>query len=68
MRELDRLLGGFLEQHYAALSAEEIGHFEAILDLPDPELYGYLLGRDIPADPAIRDLLQRVCDHGSYST
>jgi antitoxin CptB len=67
MRELDQLLNGFLDRHYGALSAPEIGCFEAILDLPDPELYGYLLGRAVPADPAMQALLQRICDHGAYS-
>ena len=63
MRELDTLLGRFLEQHAAALSAAEIGRFEAILELPDPVLYGYLLGRGTHPDPPVAALIERIRNH-----
>jgi antitoxin CptB len=64
MRELDRLLSGFLEHQFTKLSDAEIESFEAVLELPDPELYGYLLGRATPASPQIGALIQRIRDHG----
>ena len=66
MRELDELLGGFLEQYYVGLSGAERAHFEAILNLPDPELYSYLLGRETPADPELKQLIQRIRDYRSH--
>ncbi len=65
-RELDRLLSGFLEQQYATLEEAEIRHFEAILELPDPELYRYLLGRAIPVDPHLAALIERIRNGNSH--
>ncbi len=63
MAELDTLLGRFLETEYARLTPLEISHFEAILELPDPELYGYLLGRATHPNPDLAALIQRLCDN-----
>jgi succinate dehydrogenase flavin-adding protein (antitoxin of CptAB toxin-antitoxin module) len=60
MRELDAVLEGFLEQAGAALDARDIERFEAILELPDPKLYAYLLGRDEHDDPDIARLFERI--------
>jgi antitoxin CptB len=64
MRELDRLLSGFLEQHYGELTKRQRAEFEAILEFPDPQLYAYLLGRAAPTDPRLAELIQRIRDHG----
>jgi antitoxin CptB len=50
MREMDLLLGGFADRHLDGLSAEQLDRFEALLELPDPELYGWILGRE-PVPP-----------------
>ena len=60
MRELDTLLSRFLEHQFATLSGAEIRHFESILELPDPQLYGYLLGREIPTDANLAQLIARI--------
>ena len=60
MRELDSVLLGFLDAHAAALGETEIATFERILELPDPVLYDYLLGRRAPTDAAIAALLERI--------
>lgn len=44
MKELDLLLLAWLEGHWPSASREEREAFGQILDLPDPELAGYLLG------------------------
>ncbi len=43
MRELDELLLRYLECHYPASSSGDKAAFQALLELPDPELLGYLL-------------------------
>ncbi|MGE0082395.1 MAG: succinate dehydrogenase assembly factor 2 [Thiohalomonadaceae bacterium] len=48
--ELDLLLEAFLRQGYAALDTRETAAFEALLDLPDPQLLRYLLGLESPDD------------------
>jgi antitoxin CptB len=60
MREIDALLAAFLERWGARLTANEIATFEEILELPDPTLHSYLLGRSAPNDAAIAELIERI--------
>ena len=60
MRELDALLLGFVDASATALTEAEIACFEAILELPDPMLHAYLLGRSAPADEATVALIERI--------
>ena len=50
-READLILGPFAEQRLAALSPAELDAFEVLLDQPDHDLYGWIIGRS-PAPPA----------------
>jgi len=49
MRELDELLLQYLEQRYELAPDSEKAAFCALLELPDPELVGYLLQQEVPA-------------------
>jgi len=60
MRELDAVLAGFLERSFAAMNAADRERMAVILDLPDPELHAYLVGRAVPEDPAYAALLRRI--------
>jgi len=60
MRELDALLLAFIDAHGARLGDAEIACFEAILELPDPTLHAYLLGRSAPADASTTELIERI--------
>ena len=60
MRELDALLLEFVDASVAGLSEAEIAAFERILELPDPVLHSYLLGRSAPTDSATVALLERI--------
>ena len=55
MRELDDLLLNYLQQKYGQAADADKQAFRTILQLPDPELVGYLLNNKPPADE-----LQRV--------
>ena len=48
MKELDLLLIRWLDRRFDAASEAERGEFEALLELPDPQLAGYLLRREVP--------------------
>lgn len=63
MRELDAVLSQFLERHGASLTAADIATFERILDLPDPELHAYLVGRSVPADSVTAAFIARIRGH-----
>jgi antitoxin CptB len=60
MRELDALLLKFLDANATRLSEAEITCFEGILELPDPTLHAYLLGRSAPTDGLTVALIERI--------
>jgi antitoxin CptB len=45
-REMDMLLGGFADRHLAEFSPGQLDRFEALLQNSDPDLYGWIIGRD----------------------
>lgn len=52
MRELDVVMQRYLELRYGAATAAERLAFESLVEQQDPLLLAYLMGREIPADPA----------------
>ncbi len=60
MRELDELLLRYLENRYRTADADEKAAFEAVLELPDPELNGYLLQRHVPSTKSIADAITHI--------
>jgi len=44
MRELDILVGGFVDARLDTLASAELDELEALLDLPDAELLSWLAG------------------------
>jgi antitoxin CptB len=60
MRELDVLLLRYLEEEYPRASPEERDAFARILELQDPEIFGYLVGRDSPAEASLRHVVVRI--------
>ena len=48
-REMDLVLGRFVDAKVAALLDEEIDDLEALMEVPDPELYLWIAGTaDVP--------------------
>jgi antitoxin CptB len=60
MRELDRILEGFVDSGYEALSPAEKLQFADFLEFPDPDLHAYLVGRAEPMDSELARLLTRI--------
>jgi antitoxin CptB len=60
MKELDLLLERFGRRALPAASPPERQAFEALLELPDPVLAGYLLGGMTPQDPETAHLVMRI--------
>ena len=60
MRELDVLLQRYLDQRYAHAPQEEQQAFEALLELQDPQLFAYVVGREQPVDPHIENVVARL--------
>ena len=60
MRELDVLLTRYLERTYPDTSPGERAVFGQLLELPDPELFGYLVGRTVPGEAIQREIVARI--------
>lgn len=62
MRELDQLLLRYLENEYATSDEGKKSAFRELLQLPDPQLIGYLLGGETPVDAKIANVVSRIQD------
>jgi antitoxin CptB len=60
MRELDVLLQRYLDQRYPLAPKEEQQAFEALLELPDPQLFAYVVSREQPSDPHSVNVITRL--------
>jgi antitoxin CptB len=61
IREVDLILGRFADARLAGMSAAELDAFEALLDTPDQDVLGWVLGEmPVPPDrdtPFLRQLI-----------
>jgi antitoxin CptB len=62
MRELDVLLERYLQQRYPSAPIAEQQAFEALLELPDPQLFAFLMRRETPADPEWVHVIAKLAD------
>lgn len=49
-KEMDLLLGPFADACLDGFDAARLAEYEAILDLPEPDLYEWIVGRSAPHD------------------
>lgn len=60
MRELDILLEGYLNKQYERASQGEQHAFKKLLALTDPQLYGYLLGKQVPTEKPLQKVVNQI--------
>lgn len=60
MRELDELLMCFLARRYSTLDANNQKTFEVLLDYPDAVLLELLMGRMMPADRDVANIVHEI--------
>ncbi len=68
MKELDLLTLGYLERYYRDAPVEEQQAFADLLELQDPRLMGYILGRETPVDAAttrVVSMMRTMLHHSS---
>ena len=58
-RELDLLLGPFADRHLDGLNDTEMSEYEALLTMPDPDVYDWILGQ-AEAPPAVASGVLRL--------
>ncbi len=63
MRELDELLVKYLEEHYRGSSEAHKQAFRQLLELQDPELLRYLLGKLVASDEYVAHVLAQIRSH-----
>jgi antitoxin CptB len=64
MKELDVLLGRYAAAALAQAGPAERRLLARLLDLPDPQLAGYFLGGEVPAEPEMAALVTRITTSG----
>ncbi len=63
-RELDQLLGGWLENKFMSASIDRQSAFAALLEQQDPDLWDWLLGNGAAADPRQQAIIDEIrADH-----
>ncbi|MGH8496046.1 MAG: succinate dehydrogenase assembly factor 2 [Gammaproteobacteria bacterium] len=60
MRELDVLLDRYMDWRYAQAGPAERAAFQELLELPDPVLIDYLMGRLTAPEPEKADVVARI--------
>lgn len=60
-REMDLILGPFADQHLAAMSKAETGHYEALLEEADQDLFPWISGA-LPAPARFAALIRVIAD------
>jgi antitoxin CptB len=59
-REMDLILGRFADAEIAALSVDELGELERLIEVPDVDLYTALTGNTEPAPDYASALFARI--------
>jgi antitoxin CptB len=57
-KEMDLLIGSFADAHLAAFGSDQLDRFEALLDVPEPVVYDWILGRGDPPDDYNHDVMK----------
>ena len=60
MRELDQLLGWYLDSRYACGDEAAKLAFSTLLDQPDPDLWDWLSGRSVPKHAPWRNIIDEI--------
>ena len=58
--ELDIVLQRFMDRHYAQLGAAELQQFDALLDLPDNDLWDMITTRKELEDKSLQAVLRQL--------
>ncbi len=58
--ELDLMLRRFLDRRFDTLAAPQRRALDELLQLQDPQLADYLMGRARPLDPSLAELVARI--------
>ena len=60
MRELDLIMGRFADAHVDRMAPAELDEWERLMEVPDPELLGWVTGRSPPQPDEDTPMLRRL--------
>jgi antitoxin CptB len=60
MRELDQLLGWYLDVRYPLAAEMDKAAFSTLLDEQDPQLWEWLVGQSVPEKPEWRAIIDEI--------
>ncbi len=63
-KEADILIGGFADREVPTMDAADLDAFEALLEVPDQELYAWITGNEPPPPDFDNPMLDRVRQFG----
>lgn len=61
-QEMDLLIGSFADSHLGGFDSQQLSRFEALLDVPEPVVYDWILGRTQPPAEFDHDVLRLLLD------
>jgi antitoxin CptB len=64
MRELDLLLTRYVDEEYRTAAPEQQEAFRRLLEIQDPVMHAYFLGRETPPDVVLASLIARITAGG----
>jgi antitoxin CptB len=57
-READLIIGPFADKHLESLDAAQLDAFEHLLEAPDQDLYGWIIGREPTPEAYDTDVME----------
>jgi len=60
IKEMDLILTAFCERELSGLNEAELDQFEALLEIPDQDLYSWITGAEDVPEPHRNGLLNRL--------
>jgi antitoxin CptB len=62
-RELDILFHAFADKYLHVLTEEQLDRLEALLAVPDWQLFGWIMGKEAVPEPYDNDVFVLLCDY-----
>ena len=62
-RELDLMFGALADKHLNRFDEEQLERLEALLAVPDWQLYGWIMGKEAVPGPYDTDVFALLCDY-----
>jgi antitoxin CptB len=60
LKELDVILGPFMDEHYRELAADDKAVFTRLVDSEDMDLFNWFMRQTRPADPELERMVELI--------